>query len=403
MASDVWSFGVLLWEIFSRGALPFGNLEIGDVAAAIADGARLEQPVDCPFSVYEIMVLSWNPTSTQRPTFAMIFSRLSQIQSSDSLFNMQAPPDIYPSTSYLEFVDDKTQAWFSSASSVICRDQSHSSVSRIAAQQPVVQSALQRAQLKTSEARSRLSSLTQPDGSGPMRRDATPKPTVSQGSPTHSAVPRLLSFSATSVVHEISSSSTDIAANTNNLRSNRESALSASSSKLSVKDQVQIARAASHSGARLQSFNRRRASIDISPDEARTIARFKVSSDSPEFIPEETSALPPTIQMPAWITRQSRGKMILALRGRILRTYTARRIAGHAIELGVIASSGLAFFQVVWAAAGWSMKDVIVAPPAASVEEVMRVLGDPASAVHLPLRIRLGLHETAHDAGDSLL
>ena len=60
MASDVWSFGVVLWEIFSLGRLPYGQQDYEDVLKQLEEGFRLECPKDineikewCPAKIYE--------------------------------------------------------------------------------------------------------------------------------------------------------------------------------------------------------------------------------------------------------------------------------------------------------------------------------------------------------------
>ncbi len=51
-SSDVWSFGVLMWEVYSRGAWPFENYEVRALIDALEDGTRLSQPKDCPGEVF---------------------------------------------------------------------------------------------------------------------------------------------------------------------------------------------------------------------------------------------------------------------------------------------------------------------------------------------------------------
>ncbi len=51
-ASDVWSFGVLMWEVYSRGAKPYSAHNVNTVMSAILSGTRLEQPDECPGEVF---------------------------------------------------------------------------------------------------------------------------------------------------------------------------------------------------------------------------------------------------------------------------------------------------------------------------------------------------------------
>ncbi|XP_071949794.1 tyrosine-protein kinase HTK16-like [Antedon mediterranea] len=68
-ASDVWSFGVTLWEMYSMGDQPYGEKMGADVIKFIEDGNRLEKPEMCPQWVYEVMLKCWEYRKESRPTF----------------------------------------------------------------------------------------------------------------------------------------------------------------------------------------------------------------------------------------------------------------------------------------------------------------------------------------------
>jgi len=46
-----WSFGVLMWELVTRGAVPYADIENWEVANFVQSGKRLQQPLYCPDSV----------------------------------------------------------------------------------------------------------------------------------------------------------------------------------------------------------------------------------------------------------------------------------------------------------------------------------------------------------------
>lgn len=74
--SDVWSFGVCCWEIFSLGLDPYDGVE--DIRAFILSGGRLEQPVLCMDNVFEVIESCWNKDSEARPTFTGLVEAFNQ-------------------------------------------------------------------------------------------------------------------------------------------------------------------------------------------------------------------------------------------------------------------------------------------------------------------------------------
>ncbi|XP_043482946.1 tyrosine-protein kinase Shark [Leptopilina heterotoma] len=68
-ASDVWSYGVTLWEMFSYGEQPYGDRRGVDVIQLVEKGERLQKPETCPDDVYKIMQQCWSYEPELRPTF----------------------------------------------------------------------------------------------------------------------------------------------------------------------------------------------------------------------------------------------------------------------------------------------------------------------------------------------
>ncbi|XP_075240346.1 uncharacterized protein LOC142335881 isoform X3 [Convolutriloba macropyga] len=71
--SDVWSYGVTLWEIFSYGQRPYGNMRSSEILDMIDRGARLKCPPNCPPEMYSLMLRCWEYEETDRPTFEEIY------------------------------------------------------------------------------------------------------------------------------------------------------------------------------------------------------------------------------------------------------------------------------------------------------------------------------------------
>merc|ERR1719473_2269010 len=77
MASDVWSFGVLLGEIFSDGLRPYNDLSDRQVVDMLNEGARMKRPPNCPDEAYELMRTCFETSPADRPDFATIVTALS--------------------------------------------------------------------------------------------------------------------------------------------------------------------------------------------------------------------------------------------------------------------------------------------------------------------------------------
>ncbi|XP_075993283.1 hepatocyte growth factor receptor [Genypterus blacodes] len=82
--SDVWSFGVLLWELMTRGAPPYSDVNSFDITVFLLQGRRLLQPEFCPDALYTVMVECWHPKPERRPSFSELVSGISSIFSSFS-------------------------------------------------------------------------------------------------------------------------------------------------------------------------------------------------------------------------------------------------------------------------------------------------------------------------------
>uniref|UniRef100_F7IC12 Tyrosine-protein kinase n=1 Tax=Callithrix jacchus TaxID=9483 RepID=F7IC12_CALJA len=78
--SDVWSFGILLWETFSLGASPYPNLSNQQTREFVEKGGRLPCPELCPDAVFRLMEQCWAYEPGQRPNFSTIYQELQSIR-----------------------------------------------------------------------------------------------------------------------------------------------------------------------------------------------------------------------------------------------------------------------------------------------------------------------------------
>ncbi|GCC30399.1 hypothetical protein chiPu_0008850 [Chiloscyllium punctatum] len=74
--SDVWSYGILLWELFSYGRAPYPKLPLMDLVDKVEKGYRMECPDKCPTSVYNLMKSCWEYDPGKRPTFKKLRDKL---------------------------------------------------------------------------------------------------------------------------------------------------------------------------------------------------------------------------------------------------------------------------------------------------------------------------------------
>lgn len=78
--SDVWSFGVLLWEIVSLGGTPYCGMTCAELYEKLPQGYRMEQPKNCDDEVFELMRQCWRDRPYERPPFSQISVQLSRMQ-----------------------------------------------------------------------------------------------------------------------------------------------------------------------------------------------------------------------------------------------------------------------------------------------------------------------------------
>ncbi|XP_052667440.1 ephrin type-A receptor 10 [Harpia harpyja] len=78
-ASDVWSFGIVMWEVMSYGERPYWDMSNQDVMKAVEDGFRLPAPVNCQPPLHQLMLDCWQKDRSQRPKFSHIHNILSKL------------------------------------------------------------------------------------------------------------------------------------------------------------------------------------------------------------------------------------------------------------------------------------------------------------------------------------
>uniref|UniRef100_A0AAR2J0U5 Fibroblast growth factor receptor n=1 Tax=Pygocentrus nattereri TaxID=42514 RepID=A0AAR2J0U5_PYGNA len=82
--SDVWSFGVLLWEIFTLGGSPYPGVPVEELFKLLKEGHRMDRPSTCTHELYMMMRDCWHAVPSQRPTFKQLVEDLDRTLSMTS-------------------------------------------------------------------------------------------------------------------------------------------------------------------------------------------------------------------------------------------------------------------------------------------------------------------------------
>ncbi|XP_047458990.1 tyrosine-protein kinase Mer [Mugil cephalus] len=77
--SDVWAFGVTMWEIATRGMTPYPGVQNHEIYDHLSEGHRLKQPPDCLDELYEIMYSCWRADPLDRPLFPELREMLEKL------------------------------------------------------------------------------------------------------------------------------------------------------------------------------------------------------------------------------------------------------------------------------------------------------------------------------------
>uniref|UniRef100_A0A8C1IG57 receptor protein-tyrosine kinase n=1 Tax=Cyprinus carpio TaxID=7962 RepID=A0A8C1IG57_CYPCA len=114
--SDVWSYGVTVWEMMSYGAEPYASMHPNDVPGLLEKGERLAQPQICTIDVYMVMVKCWMIDENVRPTFKELASEFTRMARDPPRYLVVKPPQNcvgadeshqrYVKSSHLEADDD---------------------------------------------------------------------------------------------------------------------------------------------------------------------------------------------------------------------------------------------------------------------------------------------------------
>uniref|UniRef100_A0A673WYV4 receptor protein-tyrosine kinase n=1 Tax=Salmo trutta TaxID=8032 RepID=A0A673WYV4_SALTR len=101
-ASDVWSYGIVMWEVMSYGERPYWDMSNQDVIKAIDEGYRLPSPMDCPVALHQLMLDCWQRERGDRPKFGQIVNMLDKLIRNPNSLKRTGGETTRPSTTLLE-------------------------------------------------------------------------------------------------------------------------------------------------------------------------------------------------------------------------------------------------------------------------------------------------------------
>ncbi|XP_027004424.1 ephrin type-A receptor 4b isoform X2 [Tachysurus fulvidraco] len=110
-ASDVWSYGIVMWEVMSYGERPYWEMSNQDVIKAIEEGYRLPPPMDCPVSLHQLMLDCWQKERAERPKFSQIVNMLDKLIRNPSALKELANSSIWEDPITPELSANSVDEW----------------------------------------------------------------------------------------------------------------------------------------------------------------------------------------------------------------------------------------------------------------------------------------------------
>ncbi|XP_055722496.1 ephrin type-A receptor 3-like isoform X2 [Salvelinus fontinalis] len=110
-ASDVWSYGIVMWEVVSYGERPYWEMSNQDVIKAIDEGYRLPAPMDCPVVLHQLMLDCWEKGRSERPKFGQIVTTLDKLIRDPASLRELANSSLWEDPTTPEFSVSTMEEW----------------------------------------------------------------------------------------------------------------------------------------------------------------------------------------------------------------------------------------------------------------------------------------------------
>lgn len=107
--SDVWSYGIVLWELVTTGASPYPGIAGQNLFHLLKSGYRMEKPPNCSSELYQILRSCWQENPTHRPTFKSLVAKLEEMLGEGKDYLDLNPRTVENKTYFSEFLNDESQ------------------------------------------------------------------------------------------------------------------------------------------------------------------------------------------------------------------------------------------------------------------------------------------------------
>uniref|UniRef100_A0A8C5S3Q6 receptor protein-tyrosine kinase n=1 Tax=Laticauda laticaudata TaxID=8630 RepID=A0A8C5S3Q6_LATLA len=109
-ASDVWSYGIVTWEVLAYGERPYWNMTNQDVIQSVEEGYRLPAPMGCPVALHQLMLNCWQKEPEERLRFSQILGILDKL--------IRNPQNLKCTATFTQTLSERSHIDFTHCSSV---------------------------------------------------------------------------------------------------------------------------------------------------------------------------------------------------------------------------------------------------------------------------------------------
>lgn len=107
--SDVWSYGVVLWELVTTGASPYPGIAIQNLFHLLKSGYRMERPQNCSPELYHILRSCWQENPSHRPTFKTLVAKFEEMLGEGKDYLDLNPRIIENKTYFSDFLNEEQE------------------------------------------------------------------------------------------------------------------------------------------------------------------------------------------------------------------------------------------------------------------------------------------------------